>query len=211
MVSSILLVDNHEIVRSGLRALLESSNELTVCAEASDGREAVELAIRHRPDIAVIDVGLPILNGIEVTRQIRSGSPATELLIFTMHEDEELIANALHAGARGYLLKTESDQRILEAIKTLAQHRPFFSSMVSQTLLDRFNAGIPGHPLGLTGREREVVQLIAEGNSNKRVALLLDISLKTVETHRANAMYKLSIHSVAELTRYALRNKLVQA
>ena len=212
MVSRILLVDDHEIVRRGLRALLESDQELTICAEAGDGREAVELAIRHKPDIALIDISLPILNGIEVTRQIRRGSPATEVLIFTMHDSEALIADALHAGARGFLLKTEQGEYILEAVKTLARHRPFFSSTVSQTLLDRFNSGTSGGDAhGLTGREREVVQLIAEGNSNKEVARLLDVSVKTVETHRSAAMHKLNVHSVADLTRYALRNSMVQA
>jgi DNA-binding NarL/FixJ family response regulator len=207
----ILLVDNHEVVRRGLRALLESSNELTICAEASDGCEAVELAIRHKPDIALIDIGLPTLSGIEATRQIRRGSPATEVLIFTMHDSEELIADALHAGARGYLLKTEPDKYVLEAVKTLARHRPFFSGKASQTLLDTFNSGTPGCAHVLTGREREVVRLVAEGNSNKEAARLLDISLKTIETHRSTAMHKLNIHSVADLTRYALRNSLVQA
>jgi DNA-binding NarL/FixJ family response regulator len=211
MVLRILLVDNHEIVRRGLRALLEGDRELAICAEAGDGREAVELAIRHKPDIALIAIALPLLNGIEATRQIRHGSPGTEVLILTLHEGEDLIAEALHAGARGYLVKTEPCQRILEAIKSLARHRPFFSSAVSQTLLDRFNSGTPGDAHGLTGREREIVQLIAEGNSNKRVALQLDISVKTVETHRSAAMHKLNIRSVAELTRYALRNNLVMA
>jgi DNA-binding NarL/FixJ family response regulator len=209
MALRILLVDNHEIVRRGLRALLESDQELTICAEAHDGREAVELAILHKPNIALIDVELPTLSGIEATRQIRRGSPATEVLIFTMHDSEELIADALHAGARGYLLKTDPDKCVLEAVNALARHRPYFSGKVSQTLLDTFNSGTPGDAHGLTGREREVVRLIAEGNSSKRVALMLGISLKTVETHRSTAMRKLNIRSVADLTRYALRNRLL--
>jgi DNA-binding NarL/FixJ family response regulator len=207
----ILVVDNHEIVRRGLRALLEDDEDLSICAEAGDGREAIDLAIRHKPDVALIAIGLPTLNGIEATRQIRRGSPGTEVLILTMHDNDDLIAEALHAGARGYLVKTEPCERIVEAVKAMARHRPFFSSMVSQTLLDRVNSGTMGDTHGLTGREREIVQLIAEGNSNKKVALQLDISVKTVETHRSAAMHKLNIRSVADLTRYALRNKLVLA
>jgi DNA-binding NarL/FixJ family response regulator len=211
MALRILLADDHVIVRRGLRALIESNPDFAVCAEAGDGREAVELAIKHKPDIAVLDVSLPILNGVEATRQIRRASPATEVLVFTMHDSDELITEVLHAGARGYLLKSEADGQVIDAVKTLARHRPFFSSQVSETLLDRFNSGTPGHTNVLTAREREIVQLIAEGNSNKKVALLLEVSVKTVETHRSAAMRKLGIRSTAELVRYAVRNKLVQA
>ena len=211
MALRILLADDHVIVRRGLRALIESNPDFAVCAEAGDGREAVELAIKHKPDIAVLDVSLPILNGVEATRQIRRACPATEVLVFTMHDSDELITEVLHAGARGYLLKSEADGQVIDAVKTLARHRPFFSSQVSETLLDRFNSGTPGHTNVLTAREREIVQLIAEGNSNKKVALLLEVSVKTVETHRSAAMRKLSIRSTAELVRYAVRNKLVQA
>jgi DNA-binding NarL/FixJ family response regulator len=211
MVVRILIADDHEIVRRGLRALLETRTDFLVCGEAQDGREAVELALEHKPDIAIIDVSLPTLNGIEATRQIRRGSPLTEVVVLTMHESEELIAEALHAGARGYLIKSEADEQILNAVGSLARHRPFFSSHVSETLLDKFNSGTAGHPSGLTGREREIVQLISEGNSNKMIARTLDISVKTVETHRSTSMRKLSLRSTAELVRYALRNKLVQA
>jgi len=211
MTVQILLADDHVIVRRGLRALLETNQEFVVCAEAGDGRDAVELAIKHKPDIAVLDVSLPILNGIEATRQIRRGSPATEGLVFTMHDSDELISEVLHAGARGYLLKSEADDQVINAVKTLARHRPFFSSQVSETLLDKFNSGATGHSNLLTAREREIVQLIAEGNSNKKIALLLDVSVKTVETHRSAAMRKLGIRSTAELVRYAVRNKLIQA
>jgi DNA-binding NarL/FixJ family response regulator len=211
MTLQILLADDHVIVRRGLRALLETNQDFVVCAEAGDGRDAVELAIKHKPDIAVVDVSLPILNGIEATRQIRRGSPATEVLVFTMHDSDELISEVLHAGARGYLLKSEADDQVINAVRTLARHRPFFSTKVSETLLDKFNSGSTGHSNLLTAREREIVQLIAEGNSNKKIALLLDVSIKTVETHRSAAMYKLGIRSVAELVRYAVRNKLIQA
>ena len=211
MVVRILLADDHVIVRRGLRALLETQPDLVVCAEAGDGRDAVDLATQHKPDIAVLDVSLPILNGIEATRQIRRTSPTTEILVFTMHDSDELISEVLHAGARGYLLKSEADDEIINAIKTLARHRPFFSSQVSEALLDKFNSAAPSQANRLTTREREIVQLIAEGNSNKKIAMLLDISVKTVETHRSAAMRKLTIRSTAELVRYAVRNKLIQA
>jgi len=208
MVVRILIADDHEIVRRGLRALLETRDDLVVCAEAQDGREAVDLAIKHKPDVAVLDVSLPTLNGIEATRQIRRDSPRTEVLVFTMHNSDELISEVLHAGARGYLLKTEADEQIFNAVSALARHRPFFSNQVSETLLDKFNSGVT---TGLTPREREIVQLIAEGSSNKMIARTLDISVKTVETHRSASMRKLSIRSTAQLVRYAVRNKLVQA
>jgi DNA-binding NarL/FixJ family response regulator len=211
MVVRILIADDHEIVRRGLRALLETRDDLVVCAEAQDGREAVDLATQHKPDIAVLDVSLPTLNGIEATRQIRRDSPHTEVLVFTMHNSDELISEVLHAGARGYLLKTEADEQIFNAVSALARHRPFFSNQVSETLLDKFNSGVTGHSTGLTPREREIVQLIAEGSSNKMIARTLDISVKTVETHRSASMRKLSIRSTAQLVRYAVRNKLVQA
>jgi len=211
MAVRILIADDHEIVRRGLRALLETRTDFIVCAEASDGRDAVDLTLKHKPDIAVLDVSLPILNGIEATRQIRRSAPATEVLVFTMHDSDELISEVLHAGARGYLLKSEADEQIVNAIGALARHRTFFSSQVSETLLDNFNSGTTGHSTTLTGREREIVQLIAEGNSNKKVARLLNISVKTVETHRSASMRKLSLRSTAELVRYAVRNKLIQA
>jgi DNA-binding NarL/FixJ family response regulator len=210
-VARILLADDHIVVRHGLRALLETRPDFTICAEAADGRKAVELTVTHKPDVAVLDVSLPVLNGIEATRQIRRLCPATEVLIFTMHEDDELISEVLQAGARGYLLKSEADDQVINAVATLLRHRPYFSSEVSETLLDRFKSGVTVHTNVLTAREREIVQLIAEGNSNKRIALLLEISVKTVETHRSTAMRKLSIRSAAELVRYAVRNKLIQA
>jgi DNA-binding NarL/FixJ family response regulator len=210
MVVRIVIADDHEIVRRGLRALLETRDDFVVCAEAADGRAAVDLTVQHTPDVAVLDLSLPVLNGIDATRQIRRSSPITEVLVFTVHESDEAITEALHAGARGYLNKSEVDAQIVNAVETLARHRPFFSSQVSETLLDRFNSGAPGHSSGLTARELEVVQLVAEGNSNKTIALSLNISVKTVETHRSASMRKLSLRTTAELVRYAIRNKLVQ-
>jgi DNA-binding NarL/FixJ family response regulator len=210
MAVRIMIADDHVIVRRGLQALLAMRSDFIVCAEAQDGRQAVEAALQHKPDVAIIDVSLPFLNGIEVTRQIRRGSPLTEVLVFTMHDNEELIGEALRAGARGYILKSEAEEQVIKAVETLARRRPFFSSNVSETLLETFNSGATIHPIGLTPREREIVQLIAEGNSNKMVARALDISVKTVETHRAAAMRKLSLDSTAALVRYALRNRLTQ-
>ncbi len=207
----ILLADDHAVVRRGLRALLEAQQDFEVCAEASNGREAVELTLHHRPDVAVLEISLTILNGIEATRQIRKEAPGTEVMIFTLHGNENEIREVLHAGARGYVLKSEADEQIVRAIETLARHHAFFSDHVSETLLDNFveQSGSGNNANLLTAREREVVQLIAEGNSNKKIAHLLSISVKTVETHRSASMRKLDIHSTAELVRYAVRQKLV--
>jgi DNA-binding NarL/FixJ family response regulator len=207
----ILLADDHAVVRRGLRALLEAQQDFEVCAEASNGREAVELALQHRPDVAVLDISLTILSGIEATRQIRRDTPATEVMIFTLRENENEIRDVLHAGARGYVLKSEADEQIVRAIETLARHHAFFSDHVSETLLDKLveQSGGANSASMLTAREREVVQLIAEGNSNKKIAQLLSISVKTVETHRSASMRKLDIHSTAELVRYAVRHRLI--
>ena len=209
----ILLADDHAVVRRGLRALLEAQQDFEVCAEASNGREAVELALQHRPDVAVLDISLAILSGIEATRQIRRDTPATEVMIFTLRENENEIRDVLHAGARGYVLKSEADEQIVRAIETLARHHAFFSDHVSETLLDKLveQSGSSNSASTLTAREREVVQLIAEGNSNKKIAQLLSISVKTVETHRSASMRKLDIHSTADLVRYAVRHKLIIA
>ena len=207
----ILLADDHAVVRRGLRALLEARQDFEVCAEASNGREAVELALQHKPDVAVLDLSLTQLNGIEVTRQIRKETPETEVMIFTLHDNEAEIRDVLHAGARGYVLKSEADEQIVRAVESLSRHHAFFSDHVSETLLDSFveQSGPGSNGSLLTAREREVVQLIAEGNSNKKIAYLLSISVKTVETHRSASMRKLDIHSTAELVRYAVRNKLI--
>jgi len=208
----ILLADDHSVVRRGLRAVLEARQGFEVCAEASNGREAVELALQHRPDVAVLDIALPEVDGIEATRRIRKEVPETEVMIFTLRDSEDEIREVLHAGARGYVLKSEADEQIVRAVEALARHRAFFSDHVSETLLDKFvgNSGPGGGPTVLTAREREIVQLIAEGNSNKKIAQLLSISIKTVETHRSASMRKLDIHSTAELVRYAVRHRLVR-
>jgi DNA-binding NarL/FixJ family response regulator len=207
----ILLADDHAVVRRGLRALLEARQDFEVCAEASNGREAVELVLQHKPDVVVLDIALPIVSGIEATRQIRKDAPGTEVMIFTLVDRESEIRDVLHAGARGYVLKSEADEQIVRAVEALARHHAFFSDHVSETLLGNFieQSGSGNSSISLTAREREVVQLIAEGNSNKKIAHLLSISVKTVETHRSASMRKLDIHSIADLVRYAVRQRMI--
>ncbi len=209
----ILLADDRIVARRGLRALLETCQNFHVCAEACNGREAIELAVNHKPNVAILDISLPIVGGIEATRQIRKETPATEVMIFTLHDGEQNIRDVLDAGARGYVFKSEADELIIKAIEALARHRAFFSSQISEALLDNFveHQGSGNHSTALTAREREVVRLIAEGKSNKNVAYLLDISVKTVETHRSASMRKLNVHSTAQLVRYAIRCGLIVA
>jgi DNA-binding NarL/FixJ family response regulator len=210
-VTRILIADDHVVVRSGLRTILEAHPNWEVVAEASDGKEAISKAIEAEPDVAVIDYSLPIVNGIEVTRQIRARLPKTEVLIFTMHDNQTLIEDLLEAGARGYLLKSDAKANLIGAIEALATHKPFFTGNVSEALLRSYVKGSKRAVSPLTDRERTIVQLIAEGHSNKEIAQLLGISLKTVETHRAAVMSKLNLSSLAALVRYAIRNKIVEA
>jgi DNA-binding NarL/FixJ family response regulator len=209
----ILLADEYVVVRSGLRAFLEARPDFLICAEASNGREAVELAVRKKPDVAILDISLSVLNGVEATRQIRRGVPETEILIFTARVNEDLVREALYAGARGYLLKSEADDQIIKAIESLARHHAFFSGLVSESLLDNLiQHSDPGSgATRLTAREREIVRLVAEGNSSKAIAIMLGISMKTVDTHRAAAMRKINVRSVVDLVRYAIRTKLIEA
>ncbi len=211
----ILLADDHEIVRRGLKELLEEQAGWTVCAEASNGRQAVELAVQTRPHVAVLDFSMPELNGLEATRRIRVTVPETEVLIFTMHGSEALIREVLSAGARGYLLKSDAARQLIPAVESVSRHMPYFSGRVSAVVLDGFLKGQPAEPrpLGaerLTSREREIVQLLAEGNSNKAIASRLDLSVKTVETHRASVMRKLELNSLADIIRFAVRNRIVE-
>ena len=208
-MTRILIADDHDVVRSGLRSILEPRWQ--VVAEAANGREAVRRAIELKPDVAVLDYSLPLINGVEATRQIRARVPTVEVLIFTMHDSEELIRDLLEAGARGYLLKSDAKGFLVNAIESLAAHRPYFTARVSETLLESYLTRAPTTPTTLTSRERSVVQLIAEGHSNKQIASILSISVKTVETHRASAMRKLNVSSAAALVRYAVRNKIVEA
>lgn len=211
----ILLADDHDVVRRGLRGLLESQADWQVCAEARTGREAIALAEQLHPDIAILDLAMPELNGLEATRYICKELPTTEVLVFTMHHTEQLMREALLAGARGYLLKSDAAERLITAVTSLTTHRPFFSAQVSEVLLDAFvqgntSPGRSGPHEKLTARERQIVQLLAEGQGNKEVGEILAISAKTVETHRAAIMRKLAIGSLAELVRYAVRNQLIE-
>lgn len=210
----IMLADEYEVVRQGLRRILESHEDWEICGEASDGRAAVDLAIKLMPDVVVMDLSMPELSGLEATRRIRRAAPDTAALIFTARESVELICDAVAAGARGYILKSESEPRIIEAIDALARRQPYFTPLVSETLLNAFLAkgaltdGSAFSPL--TRRERAVIQLLAEGKGNKAVALELGISHKTVESHRSAIRRKLRLHSIADIVHYAIRNKLVK-
>lgn len=204
----ILIADDHEVVRSGLRATLEAQPGWSVVAEAANGKDAVAKAAQVVPDVAIVDYALPLINGIEVTRRIRIRNPGTEVLIFTMHDSETLIREMLSAGARGYLLKSDATTFLITAVESLAAHKPFFTGKISETLLESFL--VQGqHGDMLTGRERTVVQLIAEGYTNKEMADILNLSMKTIEAHRASALRKLELKNTAGLVRYAIRNKLV--
>jgi DNA-binding NarL/FixJ family response regulator len=212
--TQILIADDHEVIRRGLRGIIESQEGWTVCGEACDGHEAVQLAEKLQPDLAILDITMPRLNGLDATRQVKQVSPKTEVLIFTMHDSEQLVHSVLGAGARGYLLKSGASKHLIPAIKALLNHTPFFSSKVAQLVLERYLAG--GKPQDdftagrLTAREREVVQLLAEGKSNKEVAAILGITVKTAETHRAMVMRKLELDSFSELVRYAIRNHIIE-
>jgi DNA-binding NarL/FixJ family response regulator len=206
----ILIADDHEIVRQGLRALL-SRPGWTICAEAATGREAITMAEQHRPDIVVMDISMPELNGLEAIRRIRKILPKTEILILSLHHSDQLVRQAAQVGASGYVLKSDADKDLLKAVEALANHRIFFSSNLP-VLDGTFNesTAVTEKENGLTSREREIVQLLAEGKSTKEVATMLAISTKTAETHRSNLMRKLEIHSVSELIRYAVRNRMIE-
>ncbi|MDH2328340.1 response regulator transcription factor [Cereibacter sp. SYSU M97828] len=209
-MTRILIADDHQVVRSGLRAVLEGHSGLTVVGEVADGQEAVAAALRLKPDVVILDYAMPVLNGVDATREIRQKLPRTEVLIFTLHDSQQVIEDILSVGARGYLLKSDANDHLIAAVRALGRHEAYISGQLSaellDTLLDRRRKGKPDL---LTPREREVVRLIAEGASNKDVGVHLQVSLKTVETHRAAAMRKLGLHSTADLVRYAVKNRLV--
>ncbi|MBI2821008.1 MAG: response regulator transcription factor [Acidobacteria bacterium] len=212
----ILVADDHEVVRHGIRVLLEAEPGWDVCATAVTGREAVRKAEELKPDVVVMDISMPELNGLEATRQIVKLVPRTEVLILTMHDSEDLVREVLDAGARGYVLKSDAGRNLVAAVNALCQHKPFFTSKVSELVLQGYlkrgsRPAAKELPRSrLTPREREIVQLLSEGKSNKEIAVALGISVKTAETHRANIMNKLGLHSVTDLVRYAVRNKMVE-
>lgn len=210
----ILIADDHDIVRKGLKMLIEEHPGWEVCGEARSGREAVEKASQLRPDVTVIDVSMPDLNGLEATRQIRKSCPKAEVLVITHHDSDEMAGEVLDAGARGYVLKSDSDKDLVHAVEALGHHKPFFTARVTEIFLAN-RGGRTAEPADtlrnrLTIREREILQLLAEGKTTKEVASVLGIATKTSDTHRSNIMRKLDLHSIAELVRYAIRNKVVE-
>lgn len=216
MPKKILIADDHEIVRQGVRNLIASAPDYECCAEAITGREAVRLCTELQPDVAILDISMPELNGIEAARQILKSSPNTKILIFTVHDAERLVYEVFHAGAHGYVLKSDAGRHLLTAIESVLQGRHYFSSQISEVLFESFQKkDMPHAPQDdtskPTSREREIIQLLAEGRSNKEVAAALGISIKTAETHRAAVMRKLGLHSIGELVRYAIRNHIIQA
>jgi DNA-binding NarL/FixJ family response regulator len=208
----ILIADDHELIRRGVRGVVESHAGWEVCGEANDGNEALEQAFKHHPDVIVLDVSLPGMNGLGVTRRLHQTMPSISVLLYTMHDEDDTISGGLAAGARGYLLKTDSAESLEAAISSLGARRPYFSSSVSEFLLDAaVNDRKRSRLESFTMRELEVAQLMAEGNSNKQIARRLARSIKTVESHRAAAMRKAGVRSAAEFVRFAIKQNLIQA
>jgi DNA-binding NarL/FixJ family response regulator len=217
MPLTILVADDHEVVRQGVRAVLEEQPEWRVVAEANTGKAAVEAALSHRPDVTVMDITMPELNGLEATREILKVAPQLQILILSLHDSEPLVREVLASGARGYLLKSDASRDLVTAVEALSQHKIFFSSKISELVLQGYAKGTSlfegsGSPddSPLTRRERQIVQLLAQGDSSKQVAYQLRISTKTVETHRRRIMDKLRLGSIAELVRYAIRNRMIE-
>lgn len=210
----ILLADDHSVMRTGLRLVLERQPDFAVVGEAADGREAVALTQQHRPEVVVMDVTMPNLNGIEAARQITAASPETGIVMLSMHSDEAYVLRALKAGARGYLLKESAESDLIAAVRAVKAGKAFFSPAVSRMLVEDYIRQLQDREIEdsyelLTTREREVLQLIAEGRSNKEIANMLNLSLYTVETHRGNLMEKLNLHTVPELILYAVRKGVI--
>jgi DNA-binding NarL/FixJ family response regulator len=213
----ILIADDHEVMRDGTRALIERQPGWEVCGVAGNGRAAVAQAIQLQPNIVIMDMSMPDLNGLDAAIQIKRRLPRTEILIFTAHETDELIREVFEAGAKSYIFKSEAHHFLVDAIQSLSEHKPFFTSRVSEVLFAEMLSRSGTAPEAtqtkrrLTPREREIVQLLAEGSSNKKVAGLLGISIRTAETHRASVLRKLNLDSLASLVRYAIRNKIIEA
>jgi DNA-binding NarL/FixJ family response regulator len=210
----ILIADDHEVARRGIRSLLEDHEGWEVCGEARDGREAVDFATELQPDILLLDIGMPNLNGLDAARQILAAAPDARILILTIHDAEQVVREVLAAGARGFVLKSDAGRDLISAVEALQDRRTFFTPKVAQMMLDGYlhphEESDSSAQTVLTPREREVLQLVAEGKSTKEVATMLKLSVKTAETHRTNLMRKLNLHSVADLTLYAVRNGIVQ-
>lgn len=213
----LLIADDHEIFRAGLRWLLELEPGWKVVAEAADGREAVAKAAETRPGVAVLDIAMPVMNGLEAAREIIEKAPRTKIVVLTVHDSDSMIHRVLVSGARGYVLKTDTARDLVNAVKAMQGGKTFFTGKVEEIILNGFarvqsRANGADSPMErLTARQREITQLLAEGRSTKEVASLLELSVKTAETHRANIMRRLSCHSVAELVRYAVRNQIIEA
>jgi DNA-binding NarL/FixJ family response regulator len=206
----ILIADDHDVVRAGLRRVLEAQPGWEVVAEATDGKDAVTKAVSTKPDVAVLDCMMPLLNGAEATRQIRARVPKTQVLMFTIHEDERLIEESLRAGARGYVLKSDLTGQLIQAVRSLSEHKPFFTSTVSETLLSSMLTAQIEDGIRLSYEERTVVRLFAQGHKNRELADILNMSLKSVENRRTTIMRKLKLPSSAALVLYAIRNRLVE-
>lgn len=212
----ILIADDHEVVREGMRALIEHEPGWRVCGTATNGQEAVHTAKKVKPHVAVLDMAMPNLDGLEALREIKRALPNTEVVIFSAHHSEEVVGQLFEAGAKSYIQKSDAGRYLVAAIKSIAEHKPFFTSEISQILFAKFLSGSAGKKQNgqehsVTARERDVVRLLAGGNSNKEVANALGISIRTAETHRATLMRKLGLKSLAALVRYAIRNNIIEA
>jgi DNA-binding NarL/FixJ family response regulator len=211
-MTRILIADDHEVVRQGVRGLLEVRGDWTVCGEAATGREAVMKATELRPDVVVLDVAMPEMNGLEAARQIRRAVPSAKILVLTVHEIDQLAQEFIDAGVHGYLVKADTGRMLVEAVQTVLRGGKFFTPRLTEAADGSSPAPASTPPVKrLTRREREVLQLLAEGKSNKEIGTILHMSTKTAETHRARLMAKLGVHSIAELVRYAVRNKIIDA
>jgi DNA-binding NarL/FixJ family response regulator len=213
----ILVADDHALIRRGIRMLIEAVDGWSVCAEARAGDEAVEQAKKMKPEIAILDISMPGLNGLEAAKKIREVSPDTEILISTMHHSDQLILDLLGSGVRGYIVKSDSDRDLVNAVENLSRKKPFFSTHATELILTKYHSGqqkedpVEQTRGRLTAREREIVRMLSEGKSSPAIATLLGLSAKTVDTHRSNIMRKLRMHTASELVRYAVRNQIIEA
>ncbi len=213
----ILVADDHDLMRRGLRSMLETHSGWEICGEAHTGTEALNKAKELKPHVAILDISMPEMDGLEAARHIRKHSPKTEILVLSMHYSDQLIREILEAGIRGYVVKSDSDRDLVLAVEALANHRPFFTPHATELMLTNLATSTTALANGsgtlkerLTTREREIIRLISQGSSSKQVATMLGISVKTADTHRANIMRKLQVHTVSELVRYALRNQIIE-